>query len=318
MAEVWFWIVFGVVATGILVLDLAVLHRKPHAVRTREAALWSSVWVSVALLFNLWILFSMGSEKGLEFFTGYLIELSLSVDNIFVFVLIFAYFRVPAAFQHRVLFWGIVGAVVLRALFIFGGIALLEHFHWLVYLLGLLLLWGGIQLFRSDKVGVDPDQNRLLRLFRRRFPMSDTYVGAKFFTEIDGRRVATPLMAVLLVVESTDVVFAVDSIPAILAITRDPFIVFTSNICAILGLRSFYFLFASLIEKLRFLHYGLAVVLCFVGVKMLLSDIWHPPIALSLGFVASVLGFSVILSLAVPSRKDPDRPGTPPPSAAKR
>lgn len=309
MQQTWLWISFSVVAAAILIVDLLVLHRKPHAVKTREAAIWSSIWVSAALIFNVVILFTQGSQRGLEFFTGYLIELSLSVDNIFVFVLIFAYFRVPAEFQHRVLFWGIVGAVVLRGIFIFGGITLLHYFEWLVYALGAVLIWGGIQLFRSDKVGVHPEKNRTLKLFRRIVPMTDDYHGASFWTRINGKRFATPLMAVLIVVETTDVVFALDSIPAILAITRDSFIVFTSNICAILGLRSFYFLFASLIRKLRYLHYGLAIILCFVGVKMIISKFVHIPIGISLGLVATVLAVSVIASLTIPEKKSDDPSG---------
>jgi tellurite resistance protein TerC len=300
LQQTWSWIAFSIVAAAILLIDLFVLHRKPHAVKTREAAIWSSVWVSVALLFNVWILYSQGRVRGLEFFTGYLIELSLSVDNIFVFVLIFAYFRVPDAYQHRVLFWGIVGAVILRGIFIFGGITLLHYFHWLIYILGAILIYGGIHLFRSKKASVDPSKNRLLRLVRRYVRMSHQYDEARFFTRENGVRVATPLLAVLVVVESTDVVFAVDSIPAILAITQDSFIVFTSNICAILGLRSFYFLFASLIQRLRYLHYGLALILCFVGVKMILSDLLHIPIGVSLGVVAGVLAIAVIASLRRP------------------
>jgi tellurite resistance protein TerC len=304
LQQTWTWIIFSIGAAAILIIDLLVLHRKPHAVRTREAAIWSSVWVSVALLFNLWILYSQGRVRALEFFTGYLIELSLSVDNIFVFVLIFAYFHVPAAYQHRVLFWGIVGAVILRGIFIFGGITLLHYFHWLIYILGGVLVYGGIHLFRSKKASVDPSKNRVLRLFRRYVPISHHYDEAHFLTHENGRRMATPLLAVLVVVESTDVVFAVDSIPAILAITRDSFIVFTSNICAILGLRSFYFLFASLIQRLRYLHYGLALILCFVGVKMILSDLIHIPIGASLGVVAGVLATSVVGSLLRPKKND--------------
>lgn len=310
MQHVWLWVSFSVVAAAILIIDLAVLHRKPHAVRTREAAIWSAVWVSAALLFNLVILLKFGSGKGLEFLTGYLIELSLSVDNIFVFVIIFAYFRVPYAYQHRVLFWGILGAVVLRATFIFGGIALLNAFQWLVYVLGAVLLWASYKLFRSGTPDVHPEKNRTLSLFRRIVPMTTDYHGAQFFANVSGREMATPLMAVLIVVETTDVVFAVDSIPAILAITKDPLIVFTSNICAILGLRSFYFLFAALVKRLRYLHFGLAAILGFVGLKMILShkiDIAgihipavHIPTSVSLGFVAAALLVAIVASLGNP------------------
>lgn len=304
MNELWLWILFGTVALIILTIDLGLLQRKAHAVKPKEAALWSAVWVSTALLFNLVILLTEGQQKGLEFLTGYLIELSLSVDNIFVFVLIFAYFRVPAAFQHRVLFWGIVGAVVFRGLFIFGGIVLLEMFHWLIYILGAVLIYGGIHMFRGTKASVHPEKNRLLRAFRRVVPMIRDYEGQKFFVRREGSLLATPLMAVLLVVESTDIVFALDSIPAILAITRDPFIVFTSNICAILGLRSLYFLFAALVDRLHLLAHGLALVLIFVGLKMLLSGFKgiHVPIGVSLAVVATVLAVSVILSFLIPPR----------------
>ncbi len=311
----WLWLIFSGVAVGVMAIDLGLFQRKAHAVRPREAAIWSGVWVSVALLVGLAVLLMEGRQKGLEFLTGYLIELSLSVDNIFVFVLIFAYFRVPPQFQHRVLFWGIVGAVVLRGVFIFGGIVLLELFHWLIYILGALLIWGGIQLFRQDKVGVHPEKNRALRLFQRVVPMVRDYDGQRFFTRREGKLLATPLMAVLLVIETTDLVFAIDSIPAILAITRDPFIVFASNICAILGLRSLYFLFAALVDRLRYLHFGLAVVLCFVGLKMLAEKFVQVPIGLSLAFVALALGVSVVASLAIPLRHAPAAQG-PPPEAA--
>jgi tellurite resistance protein TerC len=305
--QAWLWIIFSSVAAGMMAVDLGLFQRKGHAVRPREAAIWSGVWVGVALIVGLAVLFMEGRQKGLEFLTGYLIELSLSVDNIFVFVLIFAYFAVPPAYQHRVLFWGIVGAVILRGAFIFGGIVLLSVFHWLIYLLGALLIWGGIQLIRQDKVGVHPERNRLLRLFQRVVPMVHDYDGQRFFTRREGRLLATPLMAVLLVIETTDLVFALDSIPAILAITRDPFIVFASNICAILGLRSLYFLFAALVDRLRYLHYGLAVVLCFVGLKMIFEKYVEVPIWLSLLFVAVALGISVIASLAIPPRPAPPR-----------
>lgn len=303
--QAWLWVIFSGVAVGMMAIDLGLFQRKAHAVKPREAAIWSGVWVLVALLVGLAVLLLEGKQKGLEFLTGYLIELSLSVDNIFVFVLIFAYFRVPAQFQHRVLFWGIVGAVVLRGLFIFGGIVLLEMFHWLIYILGALLIWGGIQLFRQDKVGVHPEKNRALQLFQRVIPMLRDYDGQKFITRREGKLLATPLMAVLLVIETTDLVFALDSIPAILAITRDAFIVFASNICAILGLRSLYFLFAALVERLRYLHFGLAVVLCFVGLKMVFEKWVEVPIGLSLGFVALALGLSVAASLAIPAKPKP-------------
>jgi tellurite resistance protein TerC len=314
--QTWLWVIFSGVALAMMALDLGLLHRKAHAVRPREAAIWSGIWVAVAMVVGVAILLMEGRQKGLEFLTGYLIELSLSVDNIFVFVLIFAYFKVPPLYQHRVLFWGIVGAVVLRGAFIFGGIALLNLFHWLIYLLGVVLIWGGIQLFRQDKVGVHPERNRLLQLFQRFVPMLREYDGQKFLVRREGRLLATPLMAVLLVIETTDLIFALDSIPAILAITRDSFIVFSSNICAILGLRSLYFLFAALVDRLRFLHYGLAVVLCFVGLKMVSSEFVELPIGISLGFVAVTLAVSVICSLAIPPKRV-ESPAGPPSTSAQ-
>lgn len=307
MTETWLWVLFTGISACALLIDLGLIQRKGRAIAPREAALWSAVWVGIAAVIAAAVLHVHGKQAALEFATGYLIELSLSVDNIFVFVLIFTYFHVPAEYQHRVLFWGIVGAVVLRAAFIFGGIVLLTMFHWLVYPLGAILIWGGIQILRSDEVAVDPEQNRLLRLFRRVVPMLKSYDGQRFFSRRDGRLLATPLMAVLIAVETTDIVFALDSIPAVLAITRVPFIVFSSNICAVLGLRSFYFLFVALVDRLRFLRYGLAVVLCFVGLKMAASRLLEVPVGLSLAIVAFLLAASVIASLAIPARpKDRD------------
>jgi tellurite resistance protein TerC len=301
VADTWLWVAFSVISICALVIDLGIIQRKARAIAPREAAVWSAVWVGIAAVIAAAVFHVHGRQAALEFATGYIIELSLSVDNIFVFVLIFTYFRVPAAYQHRVLFWGIVGAVVLRAAFIFGGIVLLRMFHWLVYPLGAILIWGGIQILRSDEVAVDPEQNRLLRLFRRFVPMLKSYDGARFFSRREGRLLATPMMAVLIAVETTDIVFALDSIPAVLAITQVPFLVFSSNICAVLGLRSFYFLFVSLIDRLRFLRYGLAIVLCFVGVKMASSHFLEIPVGISLAIVASLLGASVVASMVIPA-----------------
>jgi tellurite resistance protein TerC len=307
VSETWLWATFSGISICALVIDLGILQRKARAVPPREAAIWSAVWVGIAALIAGAVLYAHGRQAALEFATGYIIELSLSVDNIFVFVLIFTYFQVPPAFQHRVLFWGIVGAVVLRAAFIFGGIVLLQLFHWLIYPLGAILVWGGIQILRSDEVAVHPEQNRLLRLFRRMVPMLQDYDGARFFCRREGRLLATPLMAVLIAVETTDIVFALDSIPAVLAITRDPFIVFSSNICAILGLRSFYFLFVALVDRLRFLRYGLAIVLCFVGLKMAASRLVEIPVGASLAIVAFLLAASVVASLAIPPKEQPTK-----------
>jgi tellurite resistance protein TerC len=282
---------------AMLALDLGVFHRKAHTVSIREAAIWSAVWVGFALLFGAGVHYWYGPERALEFATGYVIEKALSVDNIFVFVVIFGYFAVPNALQHRVLFWGILGALVMRAIFIMLGGAFLAKFHWAIYVFGSILVVTGIKLLIQRNEHYDPAGNPIVKLFRRFMPVSDKYDGQNFFTRIDGKRVATPLFLALLVVEATDVVFAVDSIPAIFAITKDPFIVFTSNIFAILGLRSLYFLLAGVVDKFRYLKLGLSFVLVFVGLKMLLVDYYKVPVGLSLGIIAGILGGSVIASL---------------------
>jgi len=290
-----------------LVLDLGVFHRHAHVVSVKEAALWSVVWIGLALLFNTGIYFFWdqlvpGSaysnrEAALAFFTGYLIEKSLSVDNIFVFVLIFTYFAVPAAYQHRVLFWGILGALVMRALLIAVGAALLKEFHWIIYVFGAFLIFTGIKMALHRDEQLHPERNPVVRLFRRLMPVADHYEGEKFFIRRAGRLVATPLLLVLLMVESTDLVFAVDSIPAIFAVTSDPFLVYTSNVFAILGLRSLYFVLAGMVHKFHYLKLGLSVVLTFVGVKMVLIDIFKIPTGVSLGVIASILAIAVIASL---------------------
>lgn len=279
-----------------LALDLGVFHRKAHTVSLKEAAIWSAVWVSCAALFGAGVYHWYGPDRALEFTTGYVIEKALSVDNIFVFVVIFGYFAVPNALQHRVLFWGILGALIMRAIFIVLGGAFLAKFHWAIYVFGAILVITGIKLLVQRNQHYDPAGNPIVKLFRRFFPVSERYDGQKFFTRIDGRLVATPLLLALLVVEATDVVFAVDSIPAIFAITKDPFIVFTSNIFAILGLRSLYFLLAGVVDKFRYLKLGLSFVLIFVGLKMLLVEIYKVPVGLSLGVIAGILGLSVLAS----------------------
>jgi tellurite resistance protein TerC len=288
---------------AMLALDLGVFHRKAHTVSIREAAIWSAVWVGFALLFGAGVHHWYGPERALEFATGYVIEKALSVDNIFVFVVIFGYFAVPNALQHRVLFWGILGALVMRAIFIMLGGAFLAKFHWAIYVFGGILVVTGIKLLVQRNEHYDPAGNPIVKLFRRFMPVSDKYDGQNFFTRIDGRRVATPLFLALLVVEATDVVFAVDSIPAIFAITKDPFIVFTSNIFAILGLRSLYFLLAGVVDKFRYLKLGLSFVLVFVGLKMLLVDYYKVPVGLSLAIIAGILGGSVIASLIANRRE---------------
>lgn len=291
------WIAFNLFIVGMLVLDLKVFHQKPHEVKIREAMAWSAFWIILALLFNLGIYFWQGPQAGLEFLTGYLIEKSLSVDNLFVFLLIFSYFKVPAIYQHKVLFWGILGALILRAIFIFAGIALIQQFHWIIYVFGAFLFISGIKLALEKDKEIHPEKNPILRLFYRIMPISKEYKGARFFFTENGRRIATPLFVVLLVVETTDVIFAVDSIPAILSITQNPFIIFTSNAFAILGLRALYFALAGLMQLFHHLHYGLSAILVFVGAKMLVSDFYKIPTGLSLGIVAGILALSILLSL---------------------
>jgi len=299
------WIGFTVFVLAMLILDLAVFHRKAHDVRMREALIWTGVWIGMALLFNLGVYLWFGSRIGLEFLTGYLIEKALSVDNIFVFLVIFAYFRVPGALQHRVLFWGILGALVTRAIFILLGAALLHRFHWVVYIFGAFLVFTGVKLLWQNESEVHPERNPMLRLFARLVPSVPDYRGAKFLVVEAGRRYATPLLAVLVVVETTDLVFAVDSIPAIFAVTRDPFIVYTSNIFAILGLRALFFVLAGTMEKFHYLQVGLGLVLAFVGIKMLLADIYKFPIGISLGVIAALLTGSIVASLLLPPTEPP-------------
>ncbi len=293
----WLWIGFNGAVLAMLALDLGVFHRKAHAVSVKEAAIWSGVWIALSLLFNVWIWHARGSQAGLEFFTGYLIEKSLSIDNIFVIALIFGYFKVPEKVQHRVLFWGILGALVLRAIFIFAGAALIEQFHWIIYVFGGFLIFTGIKMAFFGDEEIHPEKNPVLRLARRLMPVTSDYREGKFFVREGGKRWATPLFMVLLLVESTDLVFAVDSIPAIFAVTRDPFLVYTSNICAILGLRSLYFVLAGVMGKFSYLKLGLAVVLVFVGVKMTVVDLWKIPTPISLGVIAAVLTISIVASL---------------------
>ncbi len=304
-----FWVVFIAVVLVLLALDLGVFHRRARAVRPREAMLWSLIWVTLSLGFGTWIYFHLGSHKGLEFFTGYLIEYALSVDNVFVFVLIFSYFAVPPHLHHRVLFWGILGALVMRAAFITIGAALLHAFHWVIYVFGAFLIYTGIKIFRHGDTKVEPERNPVVRVFRRMVPMVAHYGSGGFLARHGGRWLATPLAVVLVTVESTDVVFALDSIPAIFAITTDPFIVYTSNVCAILGLRSMYFLLAVVVNRFAYLGTGLGVVLMFVGAKMMLTDVYKIPIAVSLGVVAAIIVVSVAASLLWPPRNAGAAPG---------
>jgi tellurite resistance protein TerC len=300
--ELLLWIGFNVFVLAMLALDLGVFHRKAHEVKVKEALWWSAMWIALAMLFNTGIYFFRGEEVTLEFLTGYLLEKALSVDNIFVFIMIFAYFRVPALYQHKVLFWGILGALIMRAIFVATGITLLQHFHWVIYIFGAFLILTGIKLAVQQDKEVHPEKNPVLKLFRRFMPVTKNFEGAKFVVKRDGRRFATPLLVVLLMVETTDVVFALDSIPAILAITTDPFIVYTSNVFAILGLRALYFALAGIMQMFHYLSYGLAAILVFVGVKMMLMDFYKLPIGISLGVVAGILAIAVILSLVRPRR----------------
>ena len=284
-----------------LVLDLGVFHRRAHTVKFREALAWSMVWIALAVIFAVVVFFWHGRTPALEFVTGYVIELSLSVDNLFVFLLIFRFFRVPPLHQHKVLFWGILGALIMRAVFIAAGVGLIQRFHWIIYVFGAFLVYSGIKLFFQEEAEIHPEKNPVLRLFRRFVPVTKDYEGNKFFVRRPGLY-ATPLFVVLLVVETTDLLFAVDSIPAILAITRDAFIVYTSNVFAILGLRSMYFALAGMMEMFRYLHYGLSLVLVFVGAKMLLSHYLEIPTPVALVAVAGVLAISVIASVANPKK----------------
>lgn len=303
----WAWIGFHVIVFLVLALDLGVFHRRSHKVSIREAGLWTLVWITLSLIFNGIIWLWRGPEDGLNFLTGYLVEYSLSVDNIFVFVLLFSYFRVPAQYQHRVLFWGILGALIMRGTMILLGAALVEQFEWILYLFGAFLLVTGVRLiFQDDEPEVDPQRNLLVRLACRLLPITPDMRGDRFFVREADRFSATPLFLVLLIVESTDVLFAVDSIPAIFGITHDPFIVYTSNICAILGLRSLYFLLAGVMESFYYLRFGLAIILSFIGVKMLtpLVSGWflgghgvHIPTTISLGVIVVTLLASVVASL---------------------
>jgi len=284
-----------------LALDLGVLNRRAHTVGFREALGWSAMWVVLALSFAVVVYFWHGKRESLEFVTGYVIELSLSIDNLFVFLVLFRYFRVPPEHQHKVLFWGILGALLMRGAFILAGVSLIRRFEWITYIFGVLLVYSGIKLLRQGEKEIDPGRNPVLRLFRSWMPVTEEYEGGKFWVRRDGLY-ATPLLVVLLMVETTDVLFAVDSIPAILAITLNAFIVYTSNVFAILGLRSMYFALAGVMDLFQYLHYGLSVVLIFIGGKMLASHYYRIPTGVALGVVVGVLGLSVLLSLMSPKR----------------
>jgi tellurite resistance protein TerC len=304
MDQAWLWVGFNLFVLAMLAVDLLVFHRTAHEVSTREAAGWTALWVALAVAFGAGVYSFMGREAGLEYFAGYLIEKALSVDNIFVFVLIFGYFRVPLQYQHRVLFWGILGALIMRGAMIGAGAYLIQQFHWVIYVFGAFLVFTGIRMATQVEHDLEPDRNPVIRLMRRLLPVSAVYHGQKFFVREDAggrsRLVATPLLVVLTLVETTDLIFAVDSIPAIFAVTQDPFIVYSSNVFAILGLRALYFLVADVIHRFHYLKLGLSAVLVFVGAKMLLADVYPIPITVSLGVVVFVLAASVVASLLWP------------------
>jgi tellurite resistance protein TerC len=304
--RLYLWIAFNLFVVGMLALDLGVFHRKAHTVSLREASIWSAIWIALAMIFNLGIFVFWGQDKALEFLTGYVIEKSLSVDNLFVFLMIFQYFATPPEFQHRLLFWGILGALMLRALFIATGAALLENFHWMIYVFGGFLVITGVRMLLEREQKLDPKKNPVVRLFQRWVPLSHSYHGQRFFVRIDGKVHATLLMLVLVVVETTDVIFAVDSIPAIFAITLDPFIVYTSNVFAILGLRALYFLLAGIMQMFAYLKVGLSFVLVFVGAKMLIVDLYKIPIGISLGMVGGILALSILASLVAQRQPQPE------------
>ena len=313
---IWLWIGFNLFVLAMLAIDLGVFHRKSHAVSGREALTWSLVWISLSLIFNAVIYFYWdrmmpesnytNREAALAFLTGYLIEKSLSVDNIFVFILIFSFFAVPARYQHRVLFWGILGALIMRGTLIAVGAALLEQFHWIIYVFGAFLIFTGIRMAWHHEENVQPDKNPVVKFFRRFMPVTENFEQDKFFIRRAGKLFATPLFLILLVVESTDLIFAVDSIPAIFAVTQEPFIVYTSNVFAILGLRALYFLLADVMDKFEYLKYGLAAVLTFVGIKMVIVDFYKIPTGASLGVVAGILTISILASLWRARNSPPD------------
>ncbi len=304
--ELYFWIAFILFVLIMLALDLGVFHCKSHSVSFKESLAWTMVWIGLALLFSVVVYFWKGPDKSIEFLTGYIIELSLSIDNLFIFILVFSYFHVPQQYQHKVLFWGILGALIMRVIFIFAGVALITKFHWIIYVFGAIIIFSGIKmLFQKDKK-IDPEKNPIIRFIKKMLPVTNEFHGDKFFVRIkNGALAATPLFIVLVFVEITDLIFAVDSIPAILAITTDTFIVFTSNVFAILGLRSLYFALAGMLNLFRFLHIGLSFILIFIGIKMVLSDIYKVPIEYALFAVIIILLSSIAASLIFKKKHGP-------------
>jgi len=302
MGNLWSWGIFGVMVIVMLALDLGVFHRKEHEVKMKEALIWSGIWVVVALLFNWGIYLIKGKELAMQFLAGYILERTLSFDNLFVFLLVFNYFKLPNVHHHKVLFWGIFGALLFRAIFIACGIGLLHYFSWMIYVFGAILVWTGFKLAVEKDSKVDPEKNLFFKGFKKIMPVTDKYDGGNFFTKINGVLFATPLMIILVVIESTDIVFAIDSIPAVLAISRDPFIVYTSNVFAILGLRALYFVIAELMRLFHHLHYGLSLILVLIGVKMLIASFIHIPTSIALGAILLILAASVVASIIWPQK----------------
>lgn len=302
MNNILSWSIFSVLVLIMLALDLGVFHRREHEVKMKEALIWSGIWIVVALLFNWGIYIFKGKELAMQFLAGYVLERTLSFDNLFVFLLVFNYFKLPGIHHHKVLFWGIFGALLFRAIFIACGIGLLHYFSWMIYVFGAILVWTGAKLALEKDAKVEPEKNIFFKGFKRFMPVTDKYDGGNFFTRINGVLFATPLMIILVVIESTDVVFAVDSIPAVLAISRDPFIVYTSNVFAILGLRALYFVIAELMRLFHHLHYGLSLILVLIGVKMLIASFFHVPTSIALGAILLILALSVVASIIWPQK----------------
>lgn len=303
IATVYVWIGFIAFVLLMLALDLGIFHRKSHEVKIKEALIWSAVWISMAMVFNYGIYVYMGEVKAIEFLTGYVIEKSLSIDNLFVFIMIFSYFNVDKKYQHKVLFWGIIGALIMRSIFIFAGVALINKFHWIIYIFGAFLIFTGVKMLFQKDEKMDPNKNPLVKLFKRFYPVTDTMHGDRFFVKINAKTFATPLFVVLLLVEFTDLIFAVDSIPAIMAITSDPFIIFTSNVFAILGLRALYFALAGITQYFHYIKYGLSAILVFVGLKMTMVDFYKIPVMISLFTILGILVISVVASLLFPKKE---------------
>ena len=305
--ELVLWIGFNLFILLMLALDLGIFQRKPHKIKVKEALIWSTIWIILALIFNVFIYFEMGEQKALEYFTGYLIERSLSVDNIFVFILLFSYFKVPGIYQHKILFWGVLGALLLRASLIAVGSVLVAKFSWILYLFGAFLLFTGFKMAFQAESEIDPERNFVIRWFKKFFPVTHEYHEGKFIVTIDKKKFATPMLLVLVAVEFADLVFAFDSIPAIFAVTTDPFIIYTSNIFAILGLRTLYFALAGIMHKFHYLKIGLSLILIFIGFKMLIVDLYKIPIMFSLGVIAMILITSVVYSLfrPLPEKEEP-------------